>query len=213
MKIIYWSDYACPYCYIGITRLQKAIKELGKENEIELEMRAFQLDPNAPDKSNGNTLDRFSKKYKISKEQANKRIEHIDKMGREEGLDFNYLTTLFTNTMNAHRLTKYAYNNETIEICNNLIEKIFELYFSKNEELANIKTLVKAGVEVGIKKENIETLLGSDDYKDEVSKDILIATNSNINAVPFFIIGKYALSGVVSKDNYKEVILKALDEI
>lgn len=45
MKIVYWSDYACPYCYIGETRLKKAIKELGLENEVEIETRAFELDP------------------------------------------------------------------------------------------------------------------------------------------------------------------------
>ena len=29
MKITYWSDYACPWCYIGVSRLKNAIKELG----------------------------------------------------------------------------------------------------------------------------------------------------------------------------------------
>ena len=48
MKIVYWSDYACPYCYIGETRLKKTIKELGLENEVEIETRAFELDPDAP---------------------------------------------------------------------------------------------------------------------------------------------------------------------
>ena len=46
MKIVYWSDYACPYCYIGETRLKKAIKKLGLENEVEIETQAFELDPN-----------------------------------------------------------------------------------------------------------------------------------------------------------------------
>lgn len=27
MKITYWSDFACPYCYIGNTRLKKAVKD------------------------------------------------------------------------------------------------------------------------------------------------------------------------------------------
>ena len=31
MKVTYWSDYACPYCYIGETRLRKAIASLGLE--------------------------------------------------------------------------------------------------------------------------------------------------------------------------------------
>nr|WP_295161898.1 DsbA family protein [uncultured Methanobrevibacter sp.] len=25
MKITYWSDFACPYCYIGNTRLKRAL--------------------------------------------------------------------------------------------------------------------------------------------------------------------------------------------
>ena len=49
MKITYWSDYACPYCYIGEARMKKALGEI-TENEnvdVEIEMKAFQLDPSA----------------------------------------------------------------------------------------------------------------------------------------------------------------------
>ena len=53
MKITYWSDFACPYCYIGEERLLKAIKRLGMENDIELEMKSYELDPNAPKESTG----------------------------------------------------------------------------------------------------------------------------------------------------------------
>ncbi|MBR6988254.1 MAG: hypothetical protein IKH95_00275 [Bacteroidaceae bacterium] len=28
--------YLCPYCYIGETRLQRAIREQGLENEVEI---------------------------------------------------------------------------------------------------------------------------------------------------------------------------------
>ena len=51
MKITYWSDYACPYCYIGEARMKKALEEIA-ENEnvnVEIEMKAFQLDPSAGD--------------------------------------------------------------------------------------------------------------------------------------------------------------------
>lgn len=37
MKIsIFGGDYACPYCYIGETNLQKAIEELGVQDKIEI---------------------------------------------------------------------------------------------------------------------------------------------------------------------------------
>lgn len=69
MKITYWSDYACPYCYIGETRLEKAIEELAKENtinkeDIEVEMKAFELDPNASYEVVSRTDERFAKKIR-----------------------------------------------------------------------------------------------------------------------------------------------------
>ena len=47
MKITYWSDYACPYCYIGETYLKQAIADLGIGDQVEVEMKAFELDPDA----------------------------------------------------------------------------------------------------------------------------------------------------------------------
>ena len=28
MNIVYWSDYACPFCYIGETHMKQALKNL-----------------------------------------------------------------------------------------------------------------------------------------------------------------------------------------
>ena len=66
MKITCWSDFACPYCYIGNTRLKKAIKDLNLENEVEFDIRAFELDPNAPKNVESKTVERFSVKYGLS---------------------------------------------------------------------------------------------------------------------------------------------------
>ena len=65
MKITYWSDYACPYCYIGEARMKKALGEI-TENEnvdVEIEMKAFQLDPSAGEHATGDTQTRFAISY------------------------------------------------------------------------------------------------------------------------------------------------------
>ena len=46
MKITYWSDFACPYCYIGNTRLHRALEDLNIDADIK--MKAFELDMSAP---------------------------------------------------------------------------------------------------------------------------------------------------------------------
>ena len=211
MKITYWSDYACPYCYIGEARLKEAIRELGKEQDIRLEMKAFQLDPGAPQRSNGTTLDRFAKKYGLSKDQAADRIEQISQLGRAEGLEFNYSTTLFTNTMDAHRLTKYAYTKSLVT-ADKLIEALFEAYFSENLELADREVLIRAAEKAGLERKETEELLDSDRFLEEVRQDEVEAASNGIHAVPFFVIGKYGVPGALHTQQLKDAIAQTIQE-
>ena len=92
--------------------MKKAIAAMDTTEPIELEMKAFQLDPNAPRKSVGNMTDLFVRKYGFSPDEAEKRIDSITAMGRQEGLNFNFVDAQFVNTVDAHRLTKYAQSKE-----------------------------------------------------------------------------------------------------
>lgn len=207
MKVIYWSDYACPYCYIGEQRLRKAAKALGLE--LELEMKAFQLDPGADVVCHGETLDRFAKKYGLSKEAAMQRIEQISVLGRAEGIDFKYATTRFTNTMDAHRLTKYV-QDKYPKYADVLIEKLYRAYFCDNQELADHDVLLGIAEACGLKREDIQSVLESDRYKDVVLAEELEASSSDIHAVPLFIINdRYVLNGAQPYEVMKSVLERA----
>lgn len=82
--------------------MKKAIAAMDTTEPIELEMKAFQLDPNAPRKSVGaprksvgNMTDLFVRKYGFSPDEAEKRIDSITAMGRQEGLNFNFVDAQF----------------------------------------------------------------------------------------------------------------------
>ena len=211
MKIVYWSDYACPYCYIGGARLKKALK--GLDFPVEIEMKSFQLDVTAPKKSNGDTQTRFANKYGISFAQAGLQIEVISKMGRDEGLDFKYATTLFTNTMDAHRLTKLAQSKNDPVLTEKLIENLFKAYFTDNKELADIKVLQDIGGKSGLNSLEVKNLLESSQFEEDVKKDEYEAFQRGIHGVPFYIIdGKYTISGTQNSDLMKEIILEAYNK-
>ena len=110
MNITIWSDFACPYCYIGETRLEKAIEELGMNDQVKIDYRAFELDPTASKEVVSSTPERFAMKYRLSIPEAEKQIDHISELGRELGIDFRYATTRYSNTFDAHRLMKLAEN-------------------------------------------------------------------------------------------------------
>src|SRR5665647_1337914 len=46
MKVEVWSDVACPWCYIGKVRFERAVAEIGKP--VDVTYRSYQLDPSLP---------------------------------------------------------------------------------------------------------------------------------------------------------------------
>lgn len=207
MKIQYWSDYACPYCYIGEARLKNAITDLGIAEDVELEMHAFELDSTAPPEVTGDTLHRFARKYGLSLEGAAERIEGISELGQELGIDFRYATTLYSNTFDAHRLTKWAHTkgNTAIE------QLLFDAYFTKNEVLADHDVLVRIAEEAGLDPEEAATILASDAFADEVRADEQQSRMLGVTGVPFFLVdGKTAIPGAMSEGAFKQTLQKAL---
>ena len=208
MKISYWIDYNCPYCYIGITRLNKAIDEL-KLDGVKIDTHSFELDPNAPKTSKTTTLERFSEKYNLTEEEAQKEIDKITKWGLDEGLDFKYDSCRFTNTRDAHRLSKLAIQSNNREIMQRFNDLMFEAYFSKNLELADRKTLVDIATAAGLDEKEVNEVLDSDKFNNEVVLDERVAMDTGIRGVPYFIFNnRHAIPGALPTSEFINVLKK-----
>lgn len=213
MKITYWSDFACPYCYIGNTRLKKAIKELGIEDEVDFDIHAFELDPNAPKDVETTTVERFAVKYGLSLDDSQKEVDNISRMGIEEGIDFKYSSTLYTNTRDAHRLMKFVQSKNNPQLVNKLSELLFDAYFTKNLKLADKNVLTDIGKKIGLEENKIEEVLNTDLYNDEVEDDERIAFTTGITGVPFYLMdGKYSIPGALSYDDFKRILIQVIND-
>lgn len=206
MKIELWSDYACPYCYIGEIRLEKALEDIDNKNEIEVIMRSFELDPSASYEMTSTTLERFAKKYGLSKEMAKQRIDEITNIAIEEGIDFRYISARYTNTFDAHRLTKFAESKGKKGIS----EKLFRAYFTDNMELSNLELLKELAVQVGLDGDEVAKMLETDLFVKEVREDERESARYGIHGVPYFLInGEYSIYGAQPT----KLIRKALEEL
>lgn len=211
MKIKYWSDYACPYCYIAEARLHKAIEDMGIKDQVELEPKAFELDPSAPADVQSDTASRFASKYRLSLAEAMSQIEHIAAFGRAEGIDFRYASTLYTNTFNAHRLMKLALSKNDKELAEKTNQLLFDAYFTKNLKLADNETLLAVGKLAGIAENEIGDLLQSDVFGAEVRQDEHEAAQIGVRGVPYFVFpGRFTVPGAISKDDFKRALERSL---
>lgn len=211
INLTIWSDFACPYCYIGETRLQRAIDELGLTDDVTVDFRAFELDPSAPKEVKTTTPERFAMKYRLSLDGARQQIEHISQLGRELGIDFRYATTQYSNTRDAHRLMKLAeakYDRATVGRLN---EALFKAYFTENLVLSDHGVLTEKAVASGLKEEDVKEVLESKMYDDEVRFDEREAAMRGVRGVPFIVFnGEFAVPGAMSIDAFKQALQREL---
>ncbi|ULJ61762.1 DsbA family oxidoreductase [Wielerella bovis] len=199
MKIQIWSDYACPYCYIGKRHLEQALANFAHADKVEIEFKAFELYPHAGKMAVNTTQERIEKKYAKSPQGALEMIAHIEKMGERAGLDMNYAGVKNTNTFDAHRLYQWAKSLGKGEEMN---ERLMRAYFGDNLELANHDNLAQLATDVGLNGDDAKKMLASDDFIQAVKNDENEAQIIGVQGVPFFVFdGKTATSGAMPVSN------------
>ena len=209
--IMIWSDFACPFCYIGKKRLQDAIEDLGLKKEFNIIYRAFELNPHAPRQTDETIPELIAKKYNLSLEEATRRVEDIDKAGNESGLVFRYVTAPSSNTLDAHRLMKFAEDKYDHKVVDALNRGLFEAYFTDNRRLSDHDVLMQVAVNAGLPTEEVSRVLNSKHYTEQVRHDENEAHHLGVQGVPFiFFDGKLAVPGALSVDDFKKVIKEVL---
>lgn len=210
IRIKIWSDFACPYCYIGERRIMDAINQLGLKDQVEIEYKAFELDPNASGDGKLTSTERLMNKYGLSREKAEQKVEEISKLGRELGIEFRYEDSKYSNTFDAHRLMKLAedlYDKETVTKLN---ENLFSAYFTKGLILAKPEVLKEVGLKSGLKEIDIDDVLATESYAPQVREDEREASRLGVRGVPFMIFNdEFAIPGALSTEGFVAALEKA----
>lgn len=209
MKITYWTDFSCPFCYIGDTRLKNAIRSLGAEDLVEMDMRSFRLTPQAGPKPHHDMVTGMAKHYGMSLQQAKMKVDYISQLGQAEGLDFRYADVQSCNTFDAHRLSKFAFSKGKEE-GERMNLKLFDAFFGKCDLIADHDVLLRLAAECGFDEEEVRNVLETDAFSAEVLADEREAARYNIHAVPFYIIGQYGVPGALSEEEFADVVKEVL---
>ncbi len=207
MKIEIWSDFACPFCYIGKTRFEQALAAFKHKNKVDIVYKAYQLNPNAPKVMMGSADEAFAKSHNMTKEQAKERFKMFTQNAKTVGLEYRYDLIQMTNTFDAHRLAKWA---NTLGKEDVITSRLMKAYFTEGQNLADTKALINLAAEVGLDPKEAEKVLKNNEYSDQVTAQQQEARQLGVQGVPFFVINrKYGISGAQQTDYFT----RALEQI
>src|SRR5699024_3045794 len=108
MKITIWSDFVCPFCFIGQANLDNALKTFEHKDEVEIEYKSFQLMPDAEYTPGETYAETFAKMKGVTAAQTEGMFAQVTETAEKAGVEINYETAKLTNTLDAHRVFQYA---------------------------------------------------------------------------------------------------------
>lgn len=210
IKIDVVSDVVCPWCAIGYKRLEQAIKELGVEEQIELEWQPFELNPNMPAEGQ-DVEEHISEKYGSTPEQQKESQERMTDFGAELGFKFDYFKGMrMANTFDAHVLLDYAKEQGKQTA---LKMRLMNAFFGEHKDVSNRDILKKELETVGLNTTEAFALLDSEELRTKVRSEEDYWKSLGVNSVPTVVFNrKSALTGAQPVAIYKQVLTELIAE-
>ena len=211
MKVQIWSDIMCPFCYIGKKNFEAALDKLPFKDEVEVEWKSYQLDPELNETSGSKTINEYLAERKgMPIAQIEQMQMRIKDMGKQVGIGFNIENAIVANTFPAHKLLHFAAKSNK---ANDAEELLFHAYFIDGKNVADHEVLVNIAEELGLDTDQAQYVLNSDSFDYEVKQDILEARNIGVTGVPFFLLNdKYTISGAQPIDLFMEALTQTYNE-
>jgi len=213
LKVEFWSDVVCPWCYIGKRRFEAAAATSGVP--VEVTWRSFQLDPTAPSESSEDVATYLGRKYGGGRAAGLDMNARVSEVAAQDGLDYHLNDAKRANTADAHRLLHLALEHEPDQpgVQDALKERLLQAYFVQSLAIGDHDVLAELAVDVGLPAERVRAVLGSLEFAADVEADAAEAAALGANGVPFFVIDrKYGVSGAQPAELFEQALRQAWDE-
>lgn len=196
MKVEIFSDVVCPWCYVGHARFARAAQAFrDKGGTIEVTMRPFQLNPDAPAEGEP-LLPALERKFGGNVAQMTSRVTEV---AAGEGLELRFDQAISANTLEAHRLVEVATGQGKGE---EMADLLFRAHFTDGLNVGDPEVLAKLAAEAGVR----DTGEGAAEVREQIAR----AGRLGITGVPLFLFeGKFAVSGAQPY----ETMTAAIDEV
>lgn len=194
-KIAIYSDVVCPWCYIGKKRLEDAIsirKKSYPDDKIEIEWRAFQLNPDLAPEGEDRIL-HMTRKFG-SMDRVKMMVQRVADIANSENLPFLLEQEGHQpNTFLLHALIRKAkeYGKDSI-----LSEIFFRKFFAEGKNLSDTNIILESLREAGIQEDDFYSIKENTILLQEVREEEQKGRELGVSGVPFFVFNeKYAVSG------------------
>ena len=200
MKITVFSDYICPFCYIGIETLQKVQPEVPP---FTLEWKGFQIHPEYP--AAGIPIEQRIAQYGQGRYAAIWR--NILALAEGIGLEMNPPPVL-TNSLMALEATEYARDQGKEKAFSNAV---YQAYFQRGQNIGDVDVILSLAEQTGLNPAEVQDHLKGGTYSARIEASHQEARAFGVSGVPTFIVGPAQIVGAQSPEVFVSMLKRVAE--
>jgi predicted DsbA family dithiol-disulfide isomerase len=201
LSLVMFSDFICPFCYIGFETVRKLKPEFG----LEIEWKGFQIHPEWP------AAGIAAADYRRGMDPETRRMmwARIASLGATAGLEMKS-PELLANSRLALEAAEFAKECGKAEVFE---ERVFRAYFSENLNIGSQGVLTELAAEAGLDRDELNLALESNRYRQRLEDNALAAHERGVDGVPTFFVGDYPLVGAQSEQVMRQILQRYVEKM
>lgn len=200
MKITVYTDFTCPFCYIGMQNLNEAIEEAGIQAGFEY--KSFQTYSIAPTITNDSIYD-VALKNGMTMNQARAKAKYIEDYAKQSNLILAMDKVIMANTFNTHMILQYMKEQGKAE---SYVKVMMEAIFVNGINIGNIEQLENIAKKVEPNLQTLDQIFNGDKYKNLVEDEINQSHRNGVTSVPTYIINNKVITGAQEKSTFTKIL-------
>lgn len=198
LRVTVFSDYTCPFCYVGYVRLER----LRDEYDLKVNWCMVEIHPDTP--AQGMPVADLG----YAPEQWSAMMGELGAMAQAENIVIQpqHVTA---NTHNALLLAE-ATKEQSSAVFYALHSRLFEAYFGAGINIGDAEVLRELAVDVGVTHETLARAWQDPQYLARLQHNLMAARELEVSGTPTFFIGERKLTGALSVDTLRHAAHEAI---
>lgn len=201
LKITVYSDYICPFCYVGHHRLQR----LRDSYDLKINWCFLEIHPETS--AEGEAIDSLN----YPSEQWQKMLANLELVASEEDIPLSKINFI-TNSRDALLLSEAA-KYCGADIFYRLHEKLFSAYFVDSNNIGDRHVLKEIADSCGIDEDTVDSAWTEKKFQQRLLDNYNAARQHQVQSVPSFIFGDRVLTGVVAESAFRDAAEQLCEKV
>ena len=192
------SDYICPWCYIGLTRVERLMNEFA----VEFDVGAYELRPGLPPEGLPRDQVYANRVYPPGY------LDNMRQTAREAGIEMKR-PALIPNTRKAHEATEFAKEAGRLLPFH---RAVFRAYWEDEGDIRDVEVLCRIGAECGLEAAELRAALADGRYAASIDEQIDWTRAAGITGVPTFVFeDKFSVVGAQDYEVFRDIARRIAD--